>query len=244
MITDSFKYLVSLDSLLDARLGAISLLDPGHAKTLIDNGYTSRKNDRDLVKSSRYTPEQFSKTLTEGNIAVLQHALPTKLTNYIYESIYSAHVEGIIGTTVNRHHIVVNTHPYALNSVELEALKEIIELKVPNVESVTTCSVPLHFITPGYLRANEITHFIQYDLTTWLNFFVEPLMNDPIPSVIMICPKLLTKEADELDDAELAKELLKTFCPFAAMELQFVMYIALRFIDVEYFSVVLPKKTA
>lgn len=240
MKTDSFKYLVPIDTLLDVRLGAVSLLDSAHAKAILFSDYQTRTNDTILYESKAYSKETYLGLLAKGDVSVLQHAFPTKMSNYLYEIIHAALVEAVIGTSVNCHEIVVNTHPYTLTSDEIEALKEIIELKVPNVDSVSVCSIPSHFISPTYLRNNQITHFINYDFASWLTMFVEVLMADPIPAITMICPKLLTKQVDELDDPETAKELLKTFSPYSAFELQFVLYIALRFIEVSYFSIFKP----
>lgn len=242
MKTDSFRYLVSLDTLLDARLATVSMLDPEYAKKLLFDGWTTRENDFSLKQSPTFTFDAYSALLNKGDVAVLQHALPTLMTNYLYQTIKDSLREAIVGNSVNRHEVIVNTHPYQLTSEEQTVLKEILEDKIPNADKITLTGIPMHFLTPTYLTGAEITHVVLYDFAAWLNLYVETLLDSPIPSITLICPKLMSLSPEETADPTQAKALLQDHSAFSALELQFVMHIALRFIDVSYFSVFTPKR--
>lgn len=241
MKTDAFKYLINLDVLLDARLGAVSVLDPQYAQKLLFDGWTKRKDDRALAKSSSFTLAEYEKLLNSGDVEVLANSLPTLITNYIYKTIRESERESIVGDCVNKHCVLINTHPYQLNKEEIDELKDIVEHRIPNAHSVEVMCTPIHFLSPSYLKGLEVTHFVNYHFAKWLDFFTEDLVNSPLPSLVMLCPKLLTKNVEEMDDPAMAAELIKELCPFSAMELQFVMLLSLRFIDIEYFSVFLTK---
>lgn len=243
-MADNFNYLVSLDALLDARLGAVSVLDANYARNLVSNNWTSRKNDNYANEAPTFTKEQYSKLLKKGDLEVLKNSVPTLMTNYIFSTIREAFAESIVGDSVNRHIVTINLHPYTLSTEEREELLDILGDKIPNVDELVLTSAPMHLITPAYLRGNEITHYINYDFIEWLDMFTETVMNDPIPSVLMLCPKLLTKEPEDTEDPDMAKELLKDMSPFEAMELQYMMYIGVRFIDIGYFSAFIPQKPA
>lgn len=236
MQRDEFKYLVKLDVLLDARLGAVSQLDSTYAKKLLANNWSNRESDKALYESDSFTFDQYKKLIEKGDKEVLANSFPTTITNLLYEFIKESLLEGIVGDSVNKHVIVVNTYPYSLNEAEREVIKEAIELKVPNVERCELVSVSPIFTTPGYLVSTGITHFIEYDFEYWLNMYMQELIDSPISSIVMVCPKLLRPSCEEVVLSEEDKVALANMSPFSALELQFVLYITLRFVDVKYFS--------
>lgn len=243
MSAEGFKYLVNLDTLLDVRLATVSMLDAKYASTLLFNDWSKRETDFFKSSATTFTEIEYEKLVNSGDIRVLQHALPTTMTRYLHNTIKETLAEAVVGGSVNRHHVIVNTHPYQLTREELDELVLVIEEKLPLVDKVSTVSIPLNFLTPDYLKALEITHFINYDFAKWLDLYIETLLNSPMPSMIMICPKLTIKTADQTEDPEVTKALLEDHSAFSAMELQFVMYLGLRFIDVSYFSVLNLKPT-
>lgn len=236
---DQFKYLVNLDALLDVRLGVVSLLDADYAKSILPT-WNDRTTDRSLKNVPNVPYSQIKTYLKSGNIDVLGHSLPTTITNLIYTYIKEFLLEGIVGDSVNVHQIVVNVYPYELSKEEKDVIKEVIESRIPNSSGCDVVSISPTFLSPSYLSSNKFTHYITYDFQDWLNLYIDELMKNPIPSIVMVCPKLLDTPVEEAELSDEAKTLLPNLSPFSAMELQFVMYVSLRFVDVNYFSVFKP----
>lgn len=243
-MTESFRILVDIDCLLDTRIGAASMLSPEHTAKVLGESWSKRTKDSVILDGAPFSSQDYNTLLNSGSKDVLKHSLPTLMTNFIYGTIRDYDMEPTTGSSYNKHHVVVNLAPYSFSKEECDLLIEILESRIPNAESVTVTAVPLHLLTPAYLRSTNVTHYIRYDLQTWLDMYVEILLGDPIPSIFMHCPKLLVKEVSEMDNPDEVSEALKSMSPYEAMELQFAMYVALRFIDAGYFSIFMNERAS
>jgi hypothetical protein len=128
--------------------------------------------------------------------------------------------------------LMVNTHPYELDSEELEVLLDILGGLLPNWDEISIGSIPLNLLTPEYLEDNWNYVYV-YNFNEWLVMYGPQLEHKRIPLVTFVTPRVLQngvpKTEEEIKD-------LQAFDVFMSGEFLLHEYVGLRTISTHYFS--------
>lgn len=233
--TQNKGFYTDMDSLYDTRLATLDLLDSSIAKMALKDDYLNREED-----VFPYVDKQIFKSLYETrDLEVLERAMPTKAIEIIREFIRIALKQNIDSPVVGAVEVYVNVYPYKVEkSVATEMCKALFHAFGSQV-SIHMLNLSPEKVTPGFF-ADNISVAMMYDYDEWLEVHAknDNLRKRQIPNVTLHGPKIY-KSAKPSDNE------LKDFTrsgpePFKTIEVGLSALVGMDFIEVEYFSAVLP----
>ena len=228
-------FYTDMDSLYDTRLATLDLLDTSIAKMALKGDYLNRDEDK-----FPYVERDIFKSLYETrDLEVLERAMPTKALEIIREFIRIALKQNIDTPNMGVVEVYVNVYPYKVEkSVATEMCKALFHAFGSQV-SIHMLNLKLELVTPKFF-AESIAVAMIYDYDVWLETHAknDNLRKHQIPNVTLHGPRIYKKpkpnENDLRDFNRAGPE------PFKAMEVGLSSVVGMDFIEVEYFSAVLP----
>ena len=228
-------FYTDMDSLYDTRLATLDLLDTSIAKMALKEDYLNRDEDK-----FPYVERDIFKSLYETrDLEVLERAMPTKALEIIREFIRIALKQNIDTPNMGVVEVYVNVYPYKVEkAVAAEMCKALFHAFGSQV-SIHMLNLKPELVTPKFF-ADTIAVAMIYDYDVWLEAHAknDNLRKHQIPNVTLHGPRIYKKpkpnENDLRDFNRAGPE------PFKAMEVGLSSVVGMDFIEVEYFSAVLP----
>lgn len=229
--------LVTLDSLLDVRAGAIVQMtnsDTSVIHGLVSNGYFDRVDDHfdRLSGNPLLTKEAVEKYIDRREVDTLRLSVRTPILDMIKEIILLSEQKAEVVPDVPVSKISINIQGYPLSDAEKEMFIRTTNEAV-GFAIVDVVDVPLQYMTPAYLKDNYDV-FILYELDRWLNSVQSLLIKENIPTVTIFAPALMANRVPQ--ENELSNAGLPEISPFLALEKIFTGYFELNLIDSGKFS--------
>jgi hypothetical protein len=194
-MTASLKYLkkvyISLDSLLDTRLGALNCIDAGFAFDIATGGaYFEREQDSFTTASGgTLGPEKFRAYYSANRQKVVRASIKTKMHEFLGE-LCMQFVKQTLGTP---HYaaveIEVNMHPYRLSQAEASDIVSVLAYYLGLQYTITAVSLSPEQLTLDHVRENYCA-MIMYDYHEWLNLHDLAIRKKPLKEVCLYLPKL------------------------------------------------------
>ncbi len=232
------RLLISLDVLLDTRLGVLSTLDKEASEYAVSTkAYWEREHD-DWYKLSggRVTTEAFNKAYAERggdntadtlNASVLSNSLPV-----IHRILGEETLAHMNNKTIQLEQLVVNIdyHPYVLPIELRDELYGIAKELFGESTNIELVNLGYKATTPVHLRENYAC-FITYDFHAWMQLHFQSLSEQRMTDFTLIGPKLFEKDVSKLDIEVKKRELMR-------FKLEKLLYMNFEFIDASYFSII------
>ena len=225
---------IDLDSLLDTRLGIISMLDETAVEAMVKAGHywTRVYDDWEVLTEGKVTNTAFNEAWEQRTNEVLRASMLTEifgplrniLTLYT-QNIKEGHVDKPLCMTVNM-------YPYTLSDDEQEGISEALKYHVGADFSVFFVSITDDELTPALLFSRYDAAFM-YHFHKWIVKHGFALANQPTPDFVLMVPRLFTKDPTDLSQDAQKDEFLVT-----ALQLRY--YINLEFIGSHCFSMLHP----
>lgn len=238
LLTD-YNWLVDLGALLDYRLGAMFLADPNSVLAVLDNGWHTRTKDRIIEDVGGLQISDVQELIRTRCKDVAMASMPTLMNRYILDRVLDTHVEQVVASEFNKHHLTINTYPLALTEPERRTLIDIVFELVPIAESVEVVSLSQQFITPRYLKGKH-KYYVTYDFFSWIKMFDLELNNYPIPEITIIAPRLVENDPEELRKVDSFPEFTNEINPWVVFSAAWGPFVQIQFEDVRWFSVTTP----
>jgi hypothetical protein len=231
---------LSLDVLLDTRIATIARVAGDEvALSVLAANYHGRLEDRfpgvDMVAYKKAYQERDTETLRLSTV--------TDVITLLREIVGALTLQATTRPYHSGTRIVVNTYPYSLSPVELEAFKESImswmDVYSGLGTSLTTETVFLSEkeLTPAYCSEN-FSAMLMYEYESWFGAQSEELRKCPIQGITLYAPGLYTVKVPTRQEM---KELIKESAPpLQATELMASPFIKLEHLTVETFSIIKP----
>lgn len=227
--------LVSLDALLDTRLGTLFRLGQDRAESVLFNGYRDRDSDRWGDLGTEIDQQAYQQAYRQRDVETLKVSRPTAIAPVINQITNALGKAAIKAPIVERIRVDVNVYPYRMT----DELKAMIAGAVNEWVSVDTLvdvvDIPPSEITPRYLDRHYAA-VILYDFDEWLNHQHEALIECPIPTITIIAPALYANERPTEKDMRV--EGTEITSAFAALEMSLLEYMSLTIMDAKYFSLI------
>lgn len=229
--------LVDLDTILDTRLGALSLVSGEAAGAVLETDYWNRPND-DFEQQipGKVTNAQYLEIYNNRNFDVLRNSLLTNMVHILGEMTRTLQTRQIRQLDVGRITLTLNVWPYELEPHEYEVFAEAIRPYVALNTHVDVVNLPLDRATPSLLLS-EYAAWITYDLDAWLLKHGEALRTNPIPEFTLITPKIFFTRRLPTEE-ELRESETNVFDPFKVVELGLLEWVAIEFREVGFFSLI------
>lgn len=238
MADAQMKYLVSLDAMLDTRLGTVAKLDQKYAFELLQKNWHLREHDDFSHNAPGFTHEEYVSAYRMRDVDTLRASVMTKLHEYILSMFEDEIKQPGHASSDMKHGIYINTWPYVLDEELRMTLNDIMRDLFPMMDEVLLVNIPMATLSPEYIKQNDYRAVIFYELKDWLDYHYASLEKTPIPQNYLIVPALLEKPVnpDELSDE--LKAYNQHVGPHMAFEWIHVEYVAFRLIEPVWFSMV------
>jgi len=240
-MTIGIPILISLDDILDTRLGTIDILSPvASFKLLHEKKYLNRVNDNwEKLTEGLITNQQFKERYAARDLETLKHSKMTANAVWLKEFTVMAENEWVKEPTMGLPVVHVNLWPYVnVPDATLQSIKlAITQQCLGNMTGIAFVTYPPQAITPQLLH-EHYKYFFIYELEVWKEMQRDNFMMRKIPDVVIHAPKLYLDEPPSKEDLLIDDE--HPVCPFRAAELMMFEYMHLSFFPVDYWGIVLP----
>lgn len=230
------RILLDLDTLLDTRLGCLSLIYPEAATYVVKHtDYWDREHtDWSKLTDGRVTNAQFEERWAKRDIDVLQNSVLTSINVVLLRILSEMNINATTGVTVHEVGLEVNLAPYTLSFEEQEELEQILRETYGQELVITFCSIPVAELTPTYIR-KRYAAVLLYGFHEWIKIHDAELMKGRSPDIYFIGPKLFEKDPSRLSIEQKQEEYRR----FRFFKLE---YMDFEFVDAKFFSMYRPEK--
>ncbi len=229
--------LIDLDTMIDTRLGTLSLINREAAESLLQpinyDAYLNRKcDDWFKITDGKVSNEEFAHRYRNRDVTTLKASLMTNFSELLTAMVDDLEQQMLHTPQVSAVEVHVNYWPYKLSKEECEAY----ELCVSQFSGVYTTVKMVNYdprqITPQYLD-KEIAGYITYSFNEWLSHHHYALTQCSIPQVILMAAALYLHEPSEKELTDIG---VKDF--FMATEHLFITQLKLVLVNAEFYSLI------
>uniref|UniRef100_A0AB39CD99 Uncharacterized protein n=1 Tax=Pseudomonas phage RVTF4 TaxID=3236931 RepID=A0AB39CD99_9VIRU len=235
------RIMISLDALLDTRLGVISNIDSDAAKHLVSSLTYWERNYDDWYKltGGRVPNEVFQKAWAErggeNTRRTLDACFESGLSPFIYQCLAEADINMMSGMTPIEEEIglAINIYPYDLSFQEKQELINIMQLKYGTELPVMVVSHSLEEMSPELLSSGY-GMLVLYDFAEWFKIHHVAIVATLMSDFVVVHPKLFDRDPSELSLEQQKHE-------FLMFRLATQHNMDINYIDAGYFSLVNPR---
>lgn len=213
------KLLISLDVLLDTRLATLAKMDASYPPIVLENGWKTRDGDFYEQWIENFDRDKFNTHYwyrgDEGDIHTnsLMTGYMTRLTadvNLIRDASENHPMAG--GVVVD-----INVWPYKFSEEEKGVLAGVIREYLGEICEVGIVDIALEELTPKAIRSNWCS-FSLYRFDDWFSIHNASLLDNPMPSVVCVAPRLLHKPLTHSDEMDPTLEVSGALVEFLGVE--------------------------
>lgn len=221
------RILVSLDSLVDTRLGTIFDIDPKFGATRLNKFYYERSID----EFTGIDPQVFKDRYAKRDVDTLQRSLVTHVPLLLQALIKGAANEVLRAGPQSRMVFSINTHPYDLSEEEKAEILAALEISVGDSAEYECVKIPLEFLTPEYCKS-QYAAMVMYEFADWMVMHAEAFKEVRMRNVVIYAPMLLRVKPS---DQELREMSEKSIDPFDSARIAASPAFELRFLTTDVF---------
>lgn len=229
-------FYVHIDAILDSRAGVIQRLNPETHANLVKLGYHKRRGDFfegvDPVEYRKLYEAREVETLMESTMTNIFQFLAPQIADTMKEMIAQEVPEHLKPT------IEVNVWPYELTDEEKSHIRMSVYTRIEGMVGVNVVDKPISELHPAKC-AEEYYMMIMYDYHDYLNAHANALIKNPRPFLMLVAP-MVYFNTDPLKDPEAMEQLKNGINSLAVLEAALAPRLALKFINVDVFSIVYP----
>lgn len=200
------KIYVSLDSLLDTRMGTLAMLDSDFAFAVtMHGGYFKR--EQDLFSAPDWgalDPALYRRLHETRRDAIVRSSVKTKMVRFVGELAMQVALRSIGTPSQAQVAIEINVHPYQLNSDERTELLQTLAYCFKGDLSLNLVDIAPQALGIEQVRQNYVA-MVMYSYEAWLNAHDTALRKAPLKEVCLYVPRLFfsrlltEQERGELD---------------------------------------------
>lgn len=193
------KLLVSLDELLDTRLGFIALHNEEVAKRFVEEGneeYFLRRDDSVLWESLGWTKQQWDEAWRQRDVNTLINSVVTHIPNAIgrIAAMWAESTDKAIADLLIE--VDVNIYPYELTTDEKTELEDILSEILPGISKFRYVNYSLESLTYDFVK-NEYGFVILYRFNDWLDLHGPSMKHKVMTQTQFFAPRLFKDKLDE-----------------------------------------------
>jgi hypothetical protein len=235
------KVMVTLDSLLDVRMGLLYTIDADASVRLAESVlYFEREADVFRLDQRIISPEELYRVMPARKADILPFCSRTPMWRFVVELLVS-----MMNTNTAGGHfdigLEINTFPYVLTPEENRVLTEVMTEISHNLFSVEVSCVPHASLTPEIVGEHYLA-MVMYDPTQWFNLHEREMFKAKTAAVKLYVPK--THKVRELTPEENVELRKHGMTLFDAMRVLVEPIISMRFIPTRLFSLECPANPA
>ena len=224
---------VTLDVLLDTRLGTLARISDTAASVALATDYHTR--DQDIFTG--VDMEKYRWHYRARDLETLKLSACTAGIQLLRHLVGSLTEQAIARPYHDGCRVVVNTAPYLLDSEDTLEIGRAVASWMQGIAPVDMISVPDLYLTPDYCRS-EYAMMLMYEYEEWMNIQAKNFETSRMSDVSVFVPALYF--GAKPTKAELAELDENAPHPLRAIEMLASPLVDLKLIDVKYFSILKP----
>ena len=227
--------LISLDCLLDTRLGTLSRIDSAIVNLLLDDpSYHTR--DQDVFTG--VDREVYKTMYRKRDDVTLQHSMLTNIIPLLKHLVGKLKEQSVVRPFHDGGHLIINVYPYVLSKEIEETIGKALAVWMHGLASVSIVRYSPKELTPLHCKGSY-SLMIMYDYEEWLEINAELFLRTQIPEVTLFVPAIYF--TNKPTDEELKTLNGGKISPMKALELLAKGIVGLEIIDVMWFSILNKK---
>lgn len=227
-ITKKQGIYIQLDALLDTRLSTLYSFGEDIVFKALNGNYCERRTDT----FEGVSKEDFDVGYSNRNKITLSNAVVTKTIGFIKELILKITSQAINTPFHAGAKLIINTYPYELNEVEVNAIVEGVVYAINSKCDVQAVHLSHEQLTPQYCKDNFAYMFL-YDYSQWLETQANEFKILPCPEIMVVVPGIYFVR--EPSKQELTEAIQNFMHPLRALEFVSAYYIDLKLYDIDLF---------
>lgn len=229
--------LLSLDEIMDTRLGTLHLLDKQFPKTMLQSDWHNRDSDRLILEGCNLSISDYFKAYGKRNVNVLKSSIRTNIVEYINTKLVPdlidyPEIEEMDSTPT----LILNVFPYQLDKEEKDSFSILMKHIFPFADKVKLVNMSPKTITPNWLKDNGVYYFFNYDGVKWINIQSDALLECPLTRLKLYMPTI------EQINAEPVTVDMQNEYPdvnrFDLVAIAWSIYFTIQYIPVSEFSII------
>jgi hypothetical protein len=224
------KIFISLDSIMDTRLGAVAMFSEKAAEELLaSKKYHSRRNNNWALILPMLNTKDINEIYENRDSKILDYSAPTAIMDMVIEMVVSAKTPDNPIMANIKIEIDINIWPYTLTDSAMNILKESVWGVLP-ADNVNIVNIPVNNMTPEFI--GEYSTVIWHEWNEWGNKHLEGLTTRCMAGTNFYCPEIIVNMGNIAAMEDIPEEM-------PGMELQFFLaeYLRLNILPLELFSV-------
>lgn len=225
------EILVSIDAILDTRIGTIARYNPELAAKVLESGnYHNRVYD----EFGDLSIDDFKALYARRDKEVLKHSTLTRIIKFVAEICAAMTVEASQNPTSEYPSVVINAYPYDLSDEELKMIGLAVKSYLAEEVPVRVENNPWDFYDPRYCR-EHVAAIIVYNNEEWMEANSKSFSKSVCPQVSLYTASLFFDQKHAPED--IAKITEVAMNPFDAIEFYAKPIIAMQLMNVSEFSI-------
>lgn len=194
------KIYISLDSLIDTRLGVLNTIDVDFAIDVVsDKKYFNREIDSFVDSKGDVLSNELYSKVSKKYSYVLSNSVKTKMFIFLMQLCH-AHIQQALTSPVKATlEIDINTYPYELDNNEVSKLLPVVSASIGNLFDINCIYVPYEKLTIDFITDNY-NAMIMYNYHDWLNKHELALKRKPVKGLVVYVPKIYFGQVPDKDD--------------------------------------------
>jgi hypothetical protein len=231
------RILVSLECLLDTRLGTVGTFDPRGAERLsTDKKYLRREVDvYEGIDMDRFHAAYAARAANGQE--VLKHSTLTGMVLFLRSKVIELAEQASISPLFDGVEIEVNSYPFLLGDAVKAELVKCLNVWLTGFAPITIIYADPNSLTPKHCK-QRYAMLVDYDWNAWMNLHSDAFNEVRLPEVLFFAPRLYFTGVLP-DQKELEEVMRNAPHPFDAMEMQASPIVGLKLIDIAHFSGIL-----
>lgn len=231
METKISALMITLDCLLDTRIGVLFSFGGEAIETALDEKYYSRQED----KFTGIDTDAFNERYQKRDKETLKNSGVTKMITLLQEFVFKTLNQSL----VTPHHylpkIVLNTYPYVLSEAEKETFAKVLIHYTGEKCQVELIHLSPEELTPVFVK-RHFSVMIMYHYLEWIETHAktEAFKTVSCPDVTLMGPALYFNGPPKIEELQILER--QNVSPFKAVEMIASPFIGLKLLPVEDFS--------
>lgn len=227
---------ITLDAIIDTRMGTLEKMNPQYALSAIDDNYLDR--DGDWFKG--VNREEYLAAYKARDVVTLQKSYVTNIFPMVRHFLRLMAMESLQSPEVGGAHLQVNVWPYKLTDDQREYYREAIGMHCHEAQSIDMIDVaPQNLSIAEAVAKYKI--MIDYCYEEWLESRAEELKETRAPNVLYFTPAIYHVERPTQKQLETMRNSTPSMHPFEASEFEVHPFLSVHFLDIRHFSLVDPR---
>lgn len=229
------KILVSLDSLLDFRLGTLIKLSPEFAYQVSNDKafYTREEDTFSSVEMGHLPKDIFNEIYMLYKEEIIRSSIMTKFFIFLKQLTQEMINKAISTPYYGEIEVEVNVYPHKFTNQEGDDLVKAISFHLGELVSTSIVSIPPEQLTPSYIL-NDYYALAMYDPKPWLDTHHRELQKGTLKDIVLYTPRL--NHIRKLEDTEIAKLNKENMDLFNIFTMLLSPFICIQFLPISLFS--------